>query len=72
MLQELTRMPLASPSCPVISSWTKTSAMYAHASFAKNHLWESKENDLILLNLGFLISKPRKSSLIPLNSQETK
>ena len=49
-----------------------TSAMYAYASFAKTHLWESKENDFILLNLGFLISKPRKSSLILLNSQETK
>lgn len=62
----------ASTSCPVITSWTKTSAMYAYASFAKTHLWESKENDFILLNLGFLISKPRKSSLILLNSQETK
>ena len=62
----------ASPSCPVISSWTKTSAMYVYASFAKNHLWESKENDFILLDLGFLIRKPRKSSLNLLNLQETK
>lgn len=38
-----------------------------------HHLWESKENDFILLNLGFLlISKQENLSLIPHNSQETK
>lgn len=57
---------------PVISSWTETSAMYVYASFAKNHLREFKGNDFILLDLGFLIRKPRKSSLILLNLQETK
>ena len=56
-------------SCPVIYTWTKTLAIHVYASFAKNHLWESKENDFILLDLGFLIGKMGKSSLILLNSQ---
>lgn len=56
-------------SCPVIYAWTKTPAIYVYASLAKNHLWEPKENDFILLDLGFLICKVGKSSLILLNSQ---